>query len=305
MPILQAKDRSMDSKRTLGAALLVTALMAAGSGEARADREAMQKFVADKGAAIVTLECVFEIKMNYGGQQQESERKRETDGFIVDEKGMVVTALSNVDPGAFYAKAMDGEENYTTRLKSLKYVFPDNTEMPASVVLRDSDLDIAVVKPLVAPEKPMTFISLSESAKPKILSEAYAVGRLGRIARRNIVALSGEVQSIVEKPRTFYIGSSDINRSDSAGVAVFDENGKLYGMTSLYLFPGGRAARGDSDEPYISMIVPAEDLQQVAEQAKDAKPEEQPAAAEQAKEETTEKSTAPEQKVEAPAEDKK
>lgn len=262
--------------RTLKGLMLCTSLLA--TATVSADRESFSKFVAQKEAAAVTLECVFEVKSSYGGQERQMERKAEVDGFVIDEKGTVISTMSNVDPGSFYAKAMESEDAYSTRIKSLKYIFPDNTEMPAAVVLRDTDLNIAVLKPLTPPEKPMTFISLSESATPKLLSEAYAIARLGRIARRNAVAISGEVQSIIEKPRTLYVVSDSLHGdSRNTGIPVFDGDGKLYGMTSLYLFPGGRNALGDSDEPIMPMVIPASDLLEVAEQAKDAKPEAIPA----------------------------
>ena len=141
--------------RTLKGLMLCASLLA--TATVSADRESFSKFVAQKEAAAVTLECVFEVKSSYGGQEQQMERKVEVDGFVIDEKGTVISTMSNVDPGSFYAKAMGSEDSYSTRIKSLKYIFPDNTEVPAAVVLRDTDLNIAVLKPLTPPEKPMTF----------------------------------------------------------------------------------------------------------------------------------------------------
>ncbi len=262
-------------KRALGAvaALLVAGMALTAPTPVWADgRSTIQKLVAEKGDAVVTLESVFEVKYSMGGQQDESERKTESTGFVVDEKGTVITALSNLDPAASYAKMSNQDDAYTTRIKSLKYLLPDNSEIPAAVVLRDTDLDIVVVRPLTPLEKPMKYLPLSESATPAVLDEAFTMGRLGRIARRNIVAMSGEIQAIVEKPRTFYVPSGELATART-GVPIFNGEGKLLGMSSIYFFPGGRSSLGEADEPYLFVVVPTADLEEVVNQAKDAKPE--------------------------------
>lgn len=269
--------------RSIAAAALALAMVGAVpicSTPLRADgRDTMKNVVADKGDAVVTLEIVFETKFSSGGQERQSDRKAEVPGFLIDEKGTALTTLSNVDPGQFYSTLYDKEDSYVTRVKSIKYILGDTTEIPAAIVLRDGDLDIAVLRPLSPPEKPMTFISLSESTKPALLDQAYTLGRMPRIARRTVVGMSGEVQAVVDRPRTFYVPSSELVTA-RAGVPVFGANGKLIGMVALYIFPGGRKSAGENDEPYMYVIRPADDLVQVAEQAKDA-PLETPAPAEE------------------------
>ncbi len=250
-----------------------TAVLAFSVAELQAGRATIRETVAEKEAAIVTLEAVFDVRVSFGGQQQEYERRSEEVGIIVDPNGLAITSLSSMDPGQFYARLYgDDDDGFTTQLKDLKYILPDGREIPAGISLRDRDFDIVVLRPLEEPEEDLTYISLNDYAEAELLEELYLLSRKGRIARRAIHASSLEVQSIVDRPRFFYIPPGQQAQQHLGGL-VLNADAKPVGMIAMYMFPGGAAALGEEDEPFVAVIVPVEDIMEVVEQARDIAPE--------------------------------
>jgi len=245
---------------------LLTSTIATAQTPVAPGRETIKALAVSHGEAVIALEIVHQVKMSRGGEMNESESKTETLATVIDPSGLVVTSLSRVDPGAFYAKYSGDEGSYVTEVKSLKFIMPDNREIAASVVLRDEDLDLAFLRPLEVQPTPFVAIDLKDSSVPTILDPIFNITRLGRIGRRAQAAMSGEVQAVVDRPRKFYVPSAEIVSSGS-GVPVFSADGKVLGIIANHLFPGGQKALSSSDEATMPVIRPAEDVDEAAAQA--------------------------------------
>ena len=48
----------------------------------------------------------------------------------------------------------------------MKILLDDGTEVPAEIVLRDKDLDLAFIRPKAKPASPMTSVDLTKSGPP-------------------------------------------------------------------------------------------------------------------------------------------
>lgn len=242
----------------------VPALAADGPGDIReAGRAALEKY----GPAVVTVEVVSEIKVSYGGREQTQERKSETLGVVIDPSGVVVTALSSVDPTKMWEtmRRPGSDADFSTTVKSMKYILGDGSEVAAQLVLRDSDLDLAFLRTTTAAADPMVALDLSSEADPEILSPAFCLGRMGRIARRTHVAMTGEIQGIVRKPRPYYIPSGELATAGT-GSPVFAADGRLYGLIFLHSLPGGLSEDERNDEFVTPVIVPVADIRAAVEQ---------------------------------------
>ncbi len=228
--------------------------------------EVARETLASVGDAVIAIEIVSEMKMNYGGREQTHEQKLEALGIVIGAKGEVVTALSSVDPTKLYENmSRPGQElDFSANIKSMKYIMADNTEIAARIVLRDSDLDMAFLVPETVTETPFTFIDLENDAEPQLLSGAFTVARMGRIARRTPTLMSGEVQGIVSKPRPFYIPSAELV-SAGTGVPVFSDEGALFGVVLLHSQPS-YSADDYSEERVIPVVIPAADIRAAAAQ---------------------------------------
>lgn len=256
-------------KVALAGALLAVAALISVPAPATADafREAAAEHTRKVDRAVVTIEVVAETRYSFGGRQSESEERSHAFGLVVDEKGLVVTALSSVDQGQFYSRLQPAgsDDSFVTTVRSIKYIFPDGTEIPATVVLRDMDLDLIFLRPLETPEEPMTYVDLNNHAEPELLERVFSVARMGRIARRTVLGMTGEIQGMVERPRPFYITSAEIV-SAGTGVPVFNGEGKIIGIVNLQTLPGGFAARSADDDIVFPVVRPTLDILEIIDQ---------------------------------------
>ncbi|MCC5877041.1 MAG: trypsin-like peptidase domain-containing protein [Candidatus Sumerlaeia bacterium] len=235
-------------------------------------RSHMRKVIEEKGDAVIRVEIVQNIKQSYQGQQYEQERKSEVNGFFVSEDGLLVTTLSTADQGQFYSSFTEGEDSLVTQVRAAKYILADNTEIPAAIVLRDTDRDIVFFKPLEERDEPYVHFELTETDHPKILEETFTLARMSRIARRTLLGMSGEIQGVITRPRAYYIPHGELG-SSGTGTPMFNSTGELIGMGATYLFPGGRSAVGEQDESMLFIITPIIDILDILEDAMEATPE--------------------------------
>jgi S1-C subfamily serine protease len=145
--------------------------------------------------------------------------------------------------------------------KEVKILMPDGSEVDAKVAAKDTDLDLAFIRPEKPADVKLTAINTADSAKLSLLEEVIVLGRLGKELNREPLVMTSEVVSIVTKPRTFVkIGTQAL------GMPVFNKDGKFVGFGISHF-----SSKGDSDDqgPKASnVILPAADLMESAAQAK-------------------------------------
>jgi S1-C subfamily serine protease len=257
-------------------AALVILLLSAASARAADDLRATGRATGEKlGDAIVTVKAVLSIKVSMeGNERPESEEKSVANGTVIAPDGTTIVPLSAIDPSIMIKRSMPPEYSQQLsidcRVKDLKLVVNKRTEIDATVVQRDPDLDLAILRPVKKPEKPMTAVDLADSVAPRLLEEVFVLARMGRVADYEIGVMTGEVQSIVTKPRTFYIPSGEL-ASGGEGVPIFTGAGKLVGFVLSRVAPGGDESTSFSmggDGSSIGIILPSADVQEIVAQIK-------------------------------------
>ncbi len=229
---------------------------------ADATSQMVRALAAKYQASAVTLSLV--VKIGTGGG--ESQTEMESGGILLDDSGLVVTTNTGIDPMAAYAQEA---EQYgaamTTRVVGVKILLAGGVEIPAKVVLRDKDKNLAFVRPLKKPSVKLTSISFATDAAAQIGDPLYLMGRQGKTASRVLEIKVERVVSVMEKPRRFYVlGDSN---SAAVGFVAFNEKGQPLGLLTLR-FPIGKARYSESNLP---VIIPARDVLEVARQAPQAK----------------------------------
>jgi hypothetical protein len=193
-------------------ALLIAAFSAS---LARADdiAAAARKAAAQYQNAVVTLRLT--LKTDSGGHSAES--KRDTIATMIDPAGLAVTALSNTG-------------NRKSQITAAQFRLPDGTEIPARVVLKDDDLDLAYI----APEMPLSkddaakivTIPLADPATGlQPLDEYFLLARTGKKENFESSVGIGRILGKVTKPRLAYLADEQ-----SPGCPAFDSHGKLIGL---------------------------------------------------------------------------
>lgn len=224
---------------------------------ARADVQAAtaQKLVAAHGSSAVTLQIV--IKMS-AGDMSDDQAEREVDGVVVDSSGLVVTTNASIDPTASYA-AMSGDDGgYSSKVVGVKILTNDGQEIPAKVVLRDRDRNLAFLRPLQKLKKPLASATFAQSGTAQVGELLFILGRLGKNGGRQNSITSERLVSIIRKPRLMYVILP--NMYSALGNVVFNEKGQVLGLLSM------RIGLKSNDTP-LPIVIPASDVLEIARQA--------------------------------------
>lgn len=220
-------------------------------------------------SAVVTVLLVINTKVSSPGRpSQEFESKAEATGTVINADGLTVVSLSKVDPSALFdiMQPDSGGMNYETEVRDAKILMEDNSEIDASVILRDRDLDMAFVRPKAKPETAFEYIDFSDSGEPALLDQVITINRLGQVARRAHAASVERIDAIVKRPRTFYIPGNDPTNTEM-GSPAFTLDGKVVGVLLVRAIKSSGGTSGNASQNVIQMFLPAEDVLEAAEQA--------------------------------------
>ncbi len=221
--------------------------------------------------AVVTVQVV--LKMSSGGRSREN--RQEITGTVTDPSGLTVLALSAADPSEMYQRMMaeqGSQDKLEAEVTDLKILLADGTELPAEIVLRDKDLDLAFIRPKSKPASPMAAIDFSKSASAQLLDELITLNRLNSAAGRAYAASVERISAVIQKPRTFYIPDSSMTAT-TLGSPAFALDGKVVGLIVMRAVNGKGGGSRNYRENMTSIILPAEDILKGAKQAPEAKGE--------------------------------
>jgi hypothetical protein len=270
--------------------LYLSAVLLVGFAPVRADEMTSEKgrsiFFAHQDS-ILSFSSLISVSASAGGRSGGTREQTVLGvGTVITDDGLMVTALSAINPTAMLSgqkmNTPQGkvEVNYSVQYKELKIIMPDGLEIPADLVMKDMDLDLAFLRPKAGNEdaKDVKFhpIDLAESATGEILDEVLIVGRLGKTFSYQPSGWGSEITAKIEKPRLCYRVAGV-----SAGTPVYTVGGKLLGLGASRK-PNTddgdvRAALGDT-----LVVLPAAEIVKIADQAKKAKPAPEDAADKQA-----------------------
>ena len=266
-------------KRIIAAVAVAGVLVAAGAASAQDARVAARDVIKKWQEAVVNVRVVLKTRMSMGGREMQSaDDSVDAVGTVIDPSGLTVMSLGSLNPGAMMNKIVGasvgggGGENrveISSEPTDLKIRLPDGREMPAKIVLRDEDLDLAFIRPTAKPAAPLVAINLAESAKPALLEEMVVLSRLGRVGGWASSATLADIGAVIERPRTFYV----LGGAPSAmGTPAFSTAGKLVGLLTLRQVDPGRSSMfsmmgGAEAMGLLPVILPAADVLEIAKQA--------------------------------------
>jgi len=218
--------------------------------------------------SVITLRLTMKMRMSAEGRQmQEEESTQEIRATMIDPSGLVVCSLSEADPSQMFAAYMSEEEGYKWEvdITAVKIRLADGKEIPAKIVLRDKDLDLAFVRPTEKQAQAFTAISLSDAGKAEVLDDVVILNRLGEVVNRVASAVLDQIAAIAQKPRMLYVPGPN-GQSNALGCPVFALDGKLVGILVNRVVSGGAASMSE-DSGMLTVILPTADVLEVANQA--------------------------------------
>ena len=210
------------------ASLFATSLLASAEEDAVKARAVAEKY----GSAVITVELVLEESYDYGGGGEKRESKMTSSATIIDPSGLAITSLSSIDPTSTRNQISGGDDGSksSSKIVEAKLRAEDGTEIPVDIVLRDRDLDLAVLRPQTPLPTPMPFIDMSgPNPNVKLFDELITLRRLGRVAGRTLGGCGDMVKAVATKPRLFYVTYG----SCGLGLPSFTLGGKVVGISVL------------------------------------------------------------------------
>jgi hypothetical protein len=275
--------------RKLSLIIGIYGLLAASAARVHADDQTLiasgRKLLKNSANALVGVTAIAKLQIKAtGAGSQEKEMKIDCTSLVIDPSGLSITSLTNLNPTnampRMRAQGKNGEPidiSIDCELRGIKLRLFDGTEVPARVVLKDDDLDVAFLapnEPLSDANKKKIAVVPLDSVKPvEVLDQFIQLGRTGKDFNYIPAVQLSYVAAVVTKPRTYYLGATA-----SMGTPVFNEQGKLAGMVARYVTAekegGGdaltTALRGAQGGGANRVILPTADIAKLVDQAKDA-----------------------------------
>lgn len=219
---------------------------------------------AKNSKAIVTIQLVLEENASYGGQSEKRETKMSATGTVIDPSGLVVTALSQIDPMSLMPD-MSGEDfKLTIKVTDALIRQDDGTEIPVDVVVRDRDLNLAFLKPKTPVTGKLPYVNLANASNPLLLDRVLTIYRLGQVAGRSIASGFDDVMDVVSKPRKFFV----ISNPYAQGGPAFTMDGKCAGIVVRRTSVKSNTSRSGGMQEMLMVIMPSDTVMKAAIQAK-------------------------------------
>lgn len=247
------------------------------AGRAATPEEAGRSIYEKNKAAVVTVEVVIKSSFSMPGMgSQSDESKSECVGTVIQPDGLTVVALSSADPSSLYSAMMGGMAgmgmegmDMQSEITDCKIILEDKSEVPAQLILRDKDLDIAFVRPREKPASDWVALDLKQAADPALLETLVTVNRLGKNANRAHSVNLDRVTAIVERPRKFYVPGM-VESLMGQGCPAFALDGKVVGVLVMRMMQSGSGGGMNPfamDDMMMPILLPAADVLSSAQQA--------------------------------------
>lgn len=237
---------------------------------------AARRLVPRVAPALVEVTAVISYQITVMGHSTVRESRLERLATVVSPTGVAVTALSQVDPATMVNAALDRQPQLRSfrvqvgaaSFKEVKLrVLPGGAEIPARVVLKDPDLDIAFVAPLPDPKvkRHFAFVPLVPAAQPEVLGDYFIISRSAPAMGRVPTIIPTTLVGVTDKPRRLYLPTGAVE-----SVPIFDLQGRVLGL--------GISRAAEARAPAGTTVLPASAIQAELPQAEAAAAQPPPAA---------------------------
>jgi S1-C subfamily serine protease len=260
------------------AAVAVAAVLATGPSAAQDTRTAARAAMQKWQDAVVNVRIALKVRMSMAGREVQSmDDSVDAVGTVIEADGLTVMSLRSLNPGSMMSKIMGSVSGggqpameITSEPSDVKIRLADGRELTSKIALRDEDLDLAFLRPVTAPDRPLVAVNLADAAAPAVLDEVLVLSRLGRVGGWTASASLYDIGAIIEKPRTFFvIGGAT---PQATGVPAFQADGKIVGVLTIRQVEPGRSGMfammgGTEGLGLLPVILPAADVLEIAKQA--------------------------------------
>ena len=228
------------------------------------ERAAARDVLRTRGDAVIMMLATLKLRVNIGGREQSSDQATQANGTVLDGTGLTVLSLSSLQPDEVMSRTLSQRVPSGTKVdvssepSDIRIHLADGRELPAKIVLRDEDLDLAFIRPTDPPTTPLVSVDTA-GATPAILDPVMLVQRTSEQTGWQTAASLGAIQFVIDKPRTYYQVAIPTVGGTGLGSPVFDMAGHFVGVVVLR----NTGTRGSSSPG----VLPGADIRDIAKQA--------------------------------------
>lgn len=220
----------------------------------------------ERANCVTWVSVTVRIELSSGGQSfPPQEQKLEALGTIIAEDGLTVLSLNKVDPtNTILSRIRRPGASVQVHYTEVLILMQDGTEVPARLLLKDVDLDLAFVLPVeesvdssensVFFPTPGSNVPNSDRSYPSVLDGVVSLSKLGRNLYRQSMLRRGWVNAVITKPRKYFV-----IENTSPGTPVFDSEGNWLGVVVYKM---------ESGNPSSIVTLPVEDILEIADQVR-------------------------------------
>lgn len=216
------------------ALLLVLTLAPAPAVPAGADGAGPYTSLLTHADALVTVKFVLNVKMQ--GMSTDREVDSETACLLIDAEGLVLCSSTELGGYVGLVSRMAGNPGFSASATptEIKVVVGDAGDgLSATLVVRDSDRDLAWLSIDEELAEPLPFLDLSHGAELEVGDVFYRLRRLDKFFGRAPLVEQGIVAAITEKPRKLLVPSPAA--AAGSGLPVFTADGRVVGVTVVQM----------------------------------------------------------------------
>jgi trypsin-like peptidase len=232
---------------------------------ASAESQTYATIINDRAPAVVSIKYI--LRMSNAGEEQEQEQ--ETTGVLIDAHGLILCSNTEVGGNTGLLRAF-GMGEMTLSQSDVRVLIGDDTEgVPATILARDTELDLAWLQIDEPTEEAYPFIDMAKSAPLEPGTRLFAVGKTNEFFGREPVVFEGHVAAEIKTPRRMFVPSGSLGAEH--GTPVFVEGGVFAGFVVLYApDPEDLELAEDPTEMMGSFILPATEVEQATKRAREA-----------------------------------
>jgi len=245
-------------KLTLAAACLIAASFLLPS-PAVAQSNAYREIVKLHAPALVTLKFV----LKFG----ESENESEAAAIFISEDGLLLCANSQLTGMQAYMRGLGASFTPT----GIRVLIGDDTEgVDATLIARDSDLDLTWVRIKEPGERKFEFVRLEDATTVEVGDRLLYLSRMGRFFDRSPMVRETRVGGTTRKPRNLLVPSLPVG---GPGFPVFAEDGKFVGFSVVQLPSPEEMESGSMNYMEAAgVVLPAADVARATKRALESAP---------------------------------
>ena len=247
--------------------LLMTVLAVAPSIRAQSLSEAGRTLLRKYDHSVWTVEVQISQSISMNGQTGKSEGKVTTQGVLIDVGNLIAIPLSALESANMMRATNPQAQNFkieSQEVVEVKLLVPEGGELPATVVFRDNDLDLAFLALKGAMPSNAVPLRLADAGKPGVLDTAIVLARLENVGQNILMVNAGYIQAILNKPqRAFLFEQATLA---TVGCPVFMTDGKLVGIVQIR-FSTKVQSDGREAVSALAVVLPTETIRTAALQA--------------------------------------